>query len=339
MKRRPFIQIGLFSLLVGNLRFAQATEYKFNFESSKNSYLNRIAAIKKLGVLPIIDIESAYNPDNFDANSFVREMDRAGLAQSCLSINPPKGAPIWMDSSNELAIKYPGYFIPTGNGGNEPAWTKTPEEFLNENERYITKQNIPLMGEFEFRHYPSPRQVKRGLDRDVNIPIDSSLGHRLFAFAQKTGIPFQIHYEIEDGLLAPLEKMLTQYPGAKVIWCHLAQIRYASRSSIYSPEYLEQLLNKHKNLYVDTAFGDARSTYPLSGEHHARYWANQEKWNKLIISKPYRFLAALDLGGDRIHKLGEWTQNLRFFLQTLPQETAEIVAYKGAWKLLFNEVI
>lgn len=339
MDRRPFLKQGLFSLLLLNSHFAHSSEYKFDFSSSRNNYLNRIKAIKKTGLLPIIDIESSYNPNKFDADSFVKEMDRAGLAQSCLSINPPKGSPIWMDSSNELAIKYPGYFIPTGNGGNEPAWTRNSEQFLNENENYILKQNIPLMGEFEFRHYPSPRQVQRGEDRDVNIPIDGALGHRLFSFAQKTGVPFQIHYEIEDGLLKPLEKMLAQYPEAKVIWCHLAQIRYSSRSSIYSPEYVEKLLDTHKNLYLDTAFGDARSTYPLSGERHARYWGNQEKWNKLIIAKPYRFLAALDLGGDRIHKLGEWTQNLRFFLQTLPTETAEIVAYKAAWKLLFNENI
>jgi hypothetical protein len=59
----------------------------------------------------------------------------------------------------------------------------------------------------------------------------------------------------------------------------------------------------------------------------------------LIISKPYRFLAALDLGGDRIDKLDEWTRNLRFFLGLLPEKTAEIVAYKAAWKLLFNEEI
>jgi hypothetical protein len=59
----------------------------------------------------------------------------------------------------------------------------------------------------------------------------------------------------------------------------------------------------------------------------------------LIIDKPYRFLAALDLGGDRIEKLDEWTRNLRYFLGVLPEKTAEIVAYKAAWKLLFNEAL
>jgi Amidohydrolase len=342
MKRRPFLKMSAFSLLALNLKSAWSQDYKFDFAKAKQGYLNRINSIKKSGTLPIIDVESAYNPLNFDAKSFIKAMDRAGLAQVCLSLNQPKNlvdqGAIWNYDSDQLAIQYPEYFIPTGNGGNEPAWTKNSSRFLDENEKNIILQKIPLMGEFEFRHYPSPRQVQRRADRDVDIPIDGPLGHRLFSFAEKSGVPFQIHYEIEDSLLGPLEKMMTQYPKAKVIWCHLAQIRYAARSSIYSPEYLGALLEKHKNLYIDTAFGTQRSQYPLSGELHARYWANQDAWNKLIIAKPYRFLAALDLGGDRIDRLGEWTQNLRFFLQQFPDEVAEIVAYKATWKLLFNEV-
>ena len=339
MDRRPFLKLSLSGLLGIYAKQASSEEYQFNFSKSKQAYLSRIQSIKRLGVLPIIDIESSYNPAYFNPESFVRTMDRAGIAQSCLSLDPPRGGSVWNDASNQLAVQFPAYFIPTGNGANEPAWTKSSEQFLDENERHVTKQKIPLMGEFEFRHYPSPRQVQRGADRDVNIPIDGPLGHRLFSFAEKSGIPFQIHYEIEDGLLNPLEKMLAQYPNAKVIWCHFAQIRYSSRSSIYSPEYLGTLLDKYKNLYVDTAFGDSRSIYPLSGEPHSRYWANQDAWNKLIIAKPYRFLAAIDLGGDRIEKLEDWAQKLRFFLKGLPEQTAEIVAYKAAWKLLFNEDI
>lgn len=339
MNRRPFLKFGLFSLLGINAKQALSEEYQFKFSDSKHGYLNRIQSIKKSGTLPIIDIESSYNPKNFDPESFIRAMNRSGIAQSCLSLDPPRSSPSWSDEGNQLAKKFPEHFIPTGNGATV-IWSKSPDKFLDDNERFVTSQKLPLMGEFEFRHYLSPRQARRGeADRDVSIPIDSAVGHRLFSFSHKSGIPFQIHYEIEDGLLPPLEKMLSQYPNAKVIWCHFAQIRYSSRSSIYSPEYLGALLDKHQNLYIDTAFGDSRSIYPLSGEPHARYWTNQDAWNKLIISKPYRFLAALDLGGDRIDKLDEWTRNLRFFLGLLPEKTAEIVAYKAAWKLLFNEEI
>ncbi|QWD74247.1 amidohydrolase [Polynucleobacter sp. TSB-Sco08W16] len=339
MDRRPFIKLGLFSLLSINTKVALAGEYQFNFTQSKQAYLNRIQSIKKSGALPIIDIESSYNPVNFDAEDFVRTMDRMGIAQSCLSLDSPRGGPIWSNESNQLVMKFPAHFIPAGNGGVYPAWTSNPEKFLDENERNVIQQKIPLMGEYEFRHYPSPRQIGGSTNRDVDIPIDSPLGHRLFAFSEETGIPFQLHYEIEDGLLGSLEKMLIQYPSAKVIWCHFAQIRYSARSTIYSPEYVGALLDKHRNLYMDTAFGGPKSIYPISGEPHARYWANQVAWNKLIISRPYRFLAALDLAGDRMGMFEAYTQRLREMLNSLPERVAEIIAYKAAWKLLFNENI
>ena len=202
------------------------------------------------------------------------------------------------------------------------------------------------MGEFEFRHYPSPRQLQRKqTDRDITVPIDGEFGHRLFRLAEETGVPFEIHYEVEDGLLPPLEKMLAQYPRAKVIWCHLAQIRYQGRSTRYGPEYVRKLLETHPNLYFDTAFGGARSVYPGSQEPHARIWDRssgkgiQPGWSAVIAAHPYRFLAALDIGGDRMESVGEWAKGLRQFLDALPESTREIVAHKAAWKLLFDEAL
>ena len=339
MDRRPFLKFGLFGILSITAKQALSEEYQFNFFRLKQGYINRIQSFKKSGILPIIDIESSFDPANFNAGSFMRAMDQAGIAQTCLSADPPRSWSLWSNASNRLAQQFPEYFIPTGNGGNY-LWSINPGRFLDSNENNIVEQKIPLMGEFEFRHYPSPAAWQRGDSfRDVNIPIDGPLGHRLFSFSQKSGIPFQIHLEIEDEFLPPLERMLSQYPGAKVIWCHFAQIRFLARSTIYSPEYLSQLLDRHSNLYIDTAFGGQRSIYPGSGEPHARYWANQDSWNALITSKPYRFLAALDFAFDRIDRVEERAQRLRGFLQRLPTQTAEIVAYKAAWKLLFNEDI
>jgi hypothetical protein len=143
--------------------------------------------------------------------------------------------------------------------------TVAPDEFLDAQEEAARNRKILLYGEFEFRHYPSPRELKRsGQERDVKIPIDGPTGHHLFAMSERTGLAFQIHYEIEDALLAPLEAMLTRYPKAKVIWCHLAQIRY-------------------------------------------------------------------------IERLAEYDRNHRAFLQQLPVETRHQVAYRSAWRLLFDE--
>jgi predicted TIM-barrel fold metal-dependent hydrolase len=276
-------------------------------------------------------------------------MDKEGIAVMALSVDQPgelveKGHR-WSDDSFRLVAAYPDRFLPVGNGGNHPAWTRSPDRFLDDNERYIVEHRYPLMGEFEFRHYLSPRQVERqDTWRDVNIPINGPQGHRLFAFAARTGIPFQIHYEIEDVLLPPLVEMLARYPAAKVIWCHLAQVRWASTARSYGADYLRKLLERFPNLYVDTAFGGPQSVYKPSGERHARVWNEpgddiRDDWKALIRDMPWHFLAALDIGGDRQtpDHLRQWTSNLRRFLAAIPGDAREIVAYKAAWKLLFNE--
>jgi hypothetical protein len=137
--------------------------------------------------------------------------------------------------------------------------------------------------------------------------------------------------------------MLAKYPKSKVIWCHLGQVRYSTRTKIYGPEYVRSLIEKHPNIYFDLAFGDANSVYPGSNEHHARVWRSvgvvKPAWVQLITDHPYRFLAALDIGGDRLDAVGKNAQILRAFISNLPKETQEIVAYKAAWKLLFDEDI
>jgi hypothetical protein len=272
-------------------------------------------------------------------------MDRAGVAQMALSVDQPgnlvQQGETWSHHAFDLNRQFPEHFIPVGNGGNHPAWTRSPDRFLNDNETYVVEHAYPLMGEFEFRHYPSPRHIERGeLFRDVEIPIDGPHGHRLFAFAERTGIPFQIHYEIEDALLGPLEAMLARYPGAKVIWCHLAQLRYSSRSSRYGAAYLRGMFGRHPNLYVDTAFGGRNSIYQLSGERHARVWDEsgdiRRDWRDLIQESPYRFLAALD---DRMDRVQDSTRSLRGFLTRIPGRARDIVAYGASWKLLFGEEI
>jgi predicted TIM-barrel fold metal-dependent hydrolase len=313
----------------------------FDIPALKTKWHARIDAVRATGALPIIDIESSFRTDKLDLERLVRQMDENGVALIAYSHeNKHRG---WSDAAAEVVAQAPDHFIPVTNGGVHPAWTKSPESFLEETEAHAETDRYPMLGEFEFRHYPSPRQVKRGqMFRDVNIPIDGPLGEELFAFAEKTGLPFEIHYEIEDTLLLPLETMLKRHPRAKVIWCHLAQIRYQRRSTVYSPAYVRHLIETYPNLYFDLAFGGPDSVYPISGERHARIWDTEhgglkKEWVELIVQYPWRFLAAFDLGGDRQEQLPEYARAFRRFLAYVPEPAREIVAYKAAWKLLFND--
>jgi len=312
----------------------------FDLPALKVNWRKRIEAIRANGTLPIIDIESSFNSKKLDLRSFAKAMDANGIALVAYSETPKKS--LWSNATLSVVAADPWRFIPAGDGANE-LWSKRPDEFLEKNKKRVIADGYPIMGEFEFRHYPSPNEYKRGeKDRDVDIPINGPLGEALFSFSEKSGVPFEIHYEIEDRLLPALEEMLAKYPKAKVIWCHLGQIRYSQRSSIYGPSYLRRLLERHPNLYIDVAFGGPDSKYPPSGEYHARVWDTtsgrvKQEWIDLIAQHPWRFLAAMDLGGDRQERVAEFARNLRRFLNHLPQGTREIVAYKAAWKLLFAE--
>lgn len=318
-----------------------------NFAQLKKGYAQRLKKILSAGELPYVDVESSCNSSKLDIDFVAKNMDRLNIGLMALSADIGKGQfskGVRFDNLSErLLASYPDRFIPVGNGGQPPTLTEAPNEFLDAQEAAIKAGQIMLLGEFEFRHYPSPRQVKRneGEARDVHVPIDGPTGHRVFSLSEKTGVAFQIHYEIEDALLAPLENMLAQYPKAKVIWCHLAQIRYIERATRYTPAYVDGLIQRFPGLYFDTAFGDATSIYPLSNQRHARVWANdgslKTEWRDLIAAHPTRFVSALDLGGDRIDKIVSYDANHRNFLKRLPAEIQQQVAFRNAWALLFGE--
>lgn len=317
-----------------------------SFSQLKAGYAQRLKKILAAGELPYVDVESSCNSTKLDIDSVAKSMDKLNIGLMALSADIGKGQfkkGVRFDNLSErLLASYSDRFIPVGNGGQRPALTEATDEFLDAQEVAARTKQIMLLGEYEFRHYPSPRQVKRGdLDRDERVPIDGPIGQRVFSISEKTGVPFQIHYEIEDELLVPLENMLEHYPKAKVIWCHLAQIRYIERASRYTPAYVDSLIKRFANLYFDTAFGGSDSIYRLSNQRHARVWANdgslKAEWRDLIAAYPKRFLSALDLGGDRMERIAEWDQNHRNFLKRLPGETRHQVAYRSAWSLLFDE--
>lgn len=314
--------------------------------SLKQGFAQRLKRLLAAGELPYVDMESSCDPARLDIDELARQMDRLNIGLMALSADISKAQfqagvrpePLWQ----RLSSAYPDRFIPVGNGGQPPVLTEDSEAFLDGQAAAAKAGQILLLGEYEFRHYPSPRQVRRGAeDRDVAIALDGPIGQRVFALSQSSGLPVQLHYEIEDELLPALERMLAQYPGARVIWCHLAQVRYIERAPHYSPAYVERLLQRFPQLYFDTAFGDARSVYPLSQQRHSRIWGPdgdlQPGWRDLIVAYPTRFLSALDLGADRMGRIAEYDQRHRAFLARLPESTRHQLAYRNAWALLFGE--
>lgn len=315
-------------------------------EQLKAGYAARLNRLLSQGHLPYIDIESSCNSHRLDMAALARQLDDLHIGLMAMSADPDPFNAFSAGQHNRLSevlvANYPDRFIPVGNGGQPPNTTQYMKAFLDGQEFVAERGDMCLLGEYEFRHYPSPRQVRRGeMFRDVDVAIDGPLGHRLFAMSERLGLAFQIHYEIEDRLLPALESMLAQYPRAKVIWCHLAQIRFQERATQYSASYVAGLIERFPNLYFDTAFADAQSVHPTSQQHHSRVWgangALSGAWKELIVAYPDKFLSALDLGADRMWQIGEYDRRHREFLRQLPLEVRHQVAYRNAWRLLFSE--
>ena len=307
----------------------------------------RLRAMLDRGTVPIIDTEATF-VGRIDIKFILREMDRHGVAQIAF-------APIYSfvdGSAASLSLHrlYPAYFIPTTSDGLLSHWEEDTGAFVRAIGAEIKSGSFFFMGEHELRHYPSGRQWRAGkMWRDVTIPLDSDPVHELFRLSEETKVAFQIHYEIEDVLLPPLEAMLARYPGARVIWCHLGQIRYPDRSTRYGPAYVRSLIGRFPNLHFDLAVGGPGSVYPGSGarqstiyEHAGRGWEYggylKGEWRAVLEDHPDRFLAASDIGSGRVRRFPKNISRLRtLVLAELSRRAQHLVAYQNAWRLITGE--
>lgn len=312
----------------------------------RQGYAKRLKALLADGHLPYIDIESSCHSQKLELDDIAKALDSQHIGLMALSADIGHGQyerGVRYDPLNQrLLAAYPDRFIPVGNGGQGPCLNGDPTGFVAAQEAAARQGQLLLLGEYEFHHYPSPRQVKRGeFEREARLPIDGPTGHAVFGLASRTRLAFQLRYELEDANFPPLEKMLTQYPKARVVWCHLAQIRYEERAPHYTADYVASLIQRFPQLSFDTAFGDAMSVYPASGQRQARVWnalgGLKDEWRDLIAAHPQRFLSALDLGGDRLERIVTYDGKHRHFLAQLPKPVQEQVAYRNAWRLVFGE--
>lgn len=124
-----------------------------------------IAAIKAIRLheaLPIIDIESSFDPDSVNAEVYAEAMDDNGITLTAFSPQMAKKkykkkAVLWLDGARRAVAADPTRYIPTSTADIYPAFTDQPEAFIEETISKVGEDNAPLIGEFEFRHYMSPR--------------------------------------------------------------------------------------------------------------------------------------------------------------------------------------
>lgn len=300
------------------------------------AWKRRVQAILDRGRLPIIDLQATYVEGRTNVPRMIEYMNELDVAQIAFAAANASNS----EPSLNLQRAHPEYFIATTNSGEFPRWWQNPGAFLAGVAEELKSGQYYFMGEHEFRHYPSPEQVEaRRTDRDISIDIDGPAGHALFKLSEQSGTAFQIHYEIEDRLFPALESMLGRYPKARVIWCHLAMIRYPDRTKIYGPDYVSSLIERFPGLHFDLAVPPPASIYRPSGARHSTLYSAEgrldERWRAVLEKFPERFLSSSDYRPPVAHEYPQQIARQReLILAALSEKAKHLVAYGNAWRLI-----
>ena len=339
----------------------QPVAIAFDRPTLEQKWKARIDRFLARGTVPLVDLESSLLQVDGERylTSALPVMDRLGIAliafdgyQAPKSPGAGKGYR-WGYYVHSVVNAHPDRFILATNGGTNPNWLQgkggKPRDFIDQTEQQVRSGVYPIMGEYEFRHYMSNDQCKRGkTDRDVSVPADGPNAHRLFKLSEETGLAFVFHHEPEDSLLPPLEKTLRAYPKAKAIWAHFGAVRKPDLSNAFGPELARRLLTTYPNLYFDLATGLPNQLYVCSNKRgFGVIWAKGPKGQQTDRLKPgykailtefsTRFVVGFDYGGGRdplpIY-LARRAGNIRAIMSQLPAEAQHNIGYRNAWRLL-----
>lgn len=341
MRRRRLLQLMALAPFWQRAARAWPDEVQAFRRKAIEIWRGRIGSLLARKALPIIDTEATYG-GMIELEQMREWMDAHAVAQVCFAPFAGWGS----RASYDMHERYPEYFVPTTADGSSQHWYRDTRRFAETTAADLASGRYFLMGEFELRHYPSPLQTKAArFDRDVTVPLDDPGVRAVFRLTEETGIALQIHYEIEDRLLPPLEALLANHPLARVIWSHLGQVRYPERSTRYGPDYVAGLIERFPNLYFDLGLPGPPHRHPASGQRDQMIYAEtgqgrwrghlRKEWRELMEAHPGRILAASDIGGDRWRQFPNQIARLReLILDELSPRAAAMIAYQNAWRLI-----
>jgi predicted TIM-barrel fold metal-dependent hydrolase len=293
----------------------------------------KIESVIGQGKMPIIDVE-LHCGEKIDIDALMKKMDRNGVVLTWLGPNEKLGS----DYSLKMGDEHPDYFVPTTVHGDGKLWHGSDKAFLDKLARDARSGKYFVMGEFEARHYISSTN-----NRDVHMPVDAEAMQVVFEAASATGLPFLLHHEAEDAMLPELERMLTKYPKAKVIWCHAGRNRNnLTWKKFRTPAGARELLMKYPNLYFDLVQSKPGSRYRGTGAEEAIMYNVtllgvflDPEWKKLFEEFPDRFVIGSDVNTGRFDQYDRVMETFRnIVLVSLKKEVAECIAFKNAWRLM-----
>lgn len=171
----------------------------------------------------------------------------------------------------------------------------TDQKNLDYVEQLLEKNRYASIGEFHLY----------GDTADLPIP------RRIVELAAEHNLILHAHSDAEA-----VERLLAQNPVVKVIWAH---------AGFDDPETVSEVLSRHDRLWADLAFrGEVGSGGSLSQE-----------WRELFEAHPTKIMLGTDTyTPERMFYVPSHAQGARVWLDTLPAELAERIAWKNAYDLI-----
>ncbi len=162
-------------------------------------------------------------------------------------------------------------------------------------ERLLQKNSYATIGEFHL------------YGDDVNLPIP----RRIVELADKYNLVLHAHSDA-----AAIELLLAQNKNVKVLWAH---------SGFDQPDEIAMMLDKHDRLWADLAF---RSEVGSGGQL-------SQDWIDLFTAHPDRMMLGTDTyTPERMYFIPDHAESARVWLDSLPDELAQNVAWRNAYNLL-----
>lgn len=171
----------------------------------------------------------------------------------------------------------------------------TDEDALAYVEDLLATNSYASIGEFHLY----------GESADLPIP------RRIVELADQYNLILHAHSDADA-----VERLLAQNSNVKVLWAH---------SGFESPEDIAEMLGKHDRLWADLAF---RSEVGSGGQL-------SDDWIDLFTQYPDRMMLGTDTyTPERMYFIPEHAEGARVWLDSLPSDVAEGVAWKNAYNLI-----
>lgn len=141
--------------------------------------------------------------------------------------------------------------------------------------------------------------------------IQTAVIQRLIELAKERNLLLHLHGDREA-----VDQTFETWPEARILWAH---------SGFDRPEDVAEALATYPRLWADLAF---RSDI-------ARRDELDEGWRAVFLDYPDRFMVGTDtFAPERWYYVGPHASSSRAWLETLPKEVAENIAYKNAARML-----